>query len=80
MLTPEGSPIPTQVAVIPKSALTYDVHNVFAGAVTLTQPIFMGGKIVAGHKMGKLGEAMALQNHRLTDSEVIYETAQALLE
>lgn len=37
----------------------------------------MGGKITAGYKMGKLGEALAFQNRRLTESEVIYETAQA---
>lgn len=44
VLTPDGQPIPTQVAVIPKEAMTFDIHNVFGGAVTLTQPIFMGGK------------------------------------
>ena len=40
-----GQPVPSTVAVIPKSAMTFDVQNVFAGAVTLTQPIYMGGKV-----------------------------------
>lgn len=72
VLTPEGSPIPTQVAVIPKSALTYDVHNVFAGAVTLTQPIFMGGKIVAMNKMADLAYSAAENLLDNNEKEVIY--------
>ena len=38
-----GSYIPTEVAVIPKEAMSYDIHNVFA-AITLTQPVFMGDR------------------------------------
>lgn len=34
-----------------KKSTTYDIHNVFFGAVTLTQPIFMGGRIVALNKL-----------------------------
>ena len=64
-------------AYFPGINIDYGVDWMYGAGLQLQQPIFMGGKIVAGHKMGKLGEAMALQNHRLTDSEVIYETAQA---
>lgn len=39
-----GQVVPTQVALLPKEAMTYDIHNVFAGALTLTQPVYMGGK------------------------------------
>jgi len=54
--TPDGQPIPSQVALIPKDALEFDIHNVFFGAVTLTQPIYMGGKIVAMNKLAKINE------------------------
>ena len=38
-----GNPVPTTTALIPKKSMEYDIHNVFFGAVTLTQPIYMGG-------------------------------------
>ncbi len=46
-----GQPIPASVAYLPKEAMTYDIHNVFFGAITLTQPIYMGGKIVAMNRL-----------------------------
>ena len=69
---PDGQYVPETVALIPKEAMTYDIHNVFFGAVTLTQPVYMGGKIVAMNKITKFAENMA---HELRNSEaenVIY--------
>ncbi len=40
-----GEYIPESVALMPKEALTYDIHNVFFGAITLTQPIYMGARL-----------------------------------
>ncbi len=54
-----GSYIPTEVAVIPKEAMSFDMHNVFAGAFTLTQPVWMGGQIRALNKIADHGEMMA---------------------
>lgn len=51
VMTPDGQYIPSTVAYIPKDALTFDIKNVFFGAVTLTQPVYMGGKIVALNKI-----------------------------
>lgn len=45
--SPNGQYIPQEVALIPKESLTYDISNLFFGAITLTQPIYMGGKISA---------------------------------
>ncbi|MBD5199027.1 MAG: TolC family protein [Bacteroidales bacterium] len=56
---PNGQPIPSEVALIPKDAMTFDIHNVFFGAVTLTQPIYMGGKIVALNKLAGFAEDLA---------------------
>lgn len=56
ILTPDGQPIPSEVALIPKEAMEFDIHNVFFGAVTLTQPIFMGGKIVAMNKLADINK------------------------
>ncbi|MCC8114000.1 MAG: TolC family protein [Bacteroidales bacterium] len=67
-----GEYIPEQVALMPKEALTYDIHNVFFGAVTLTQPIYMGGKIVAMNKITKFAEEAAQALHLSEAENVIY--------
>ena len=58
-VTVNGQPVPSQVALLPKDALTFDIHNVFAGALTLTQPVFMGGKIAALNKLADAGKEAA---------------------
>ena len=68
----DGKPIPAQMAYLPKDALSYDLHNVFFGAVTLTQPIFMGGKIVAMNKITGYAEQLAEAMHDNTAQDIIY--------
>lgn len=77
LFTPDGTPVPSQVAVIPKSAMTYDTHNVFAGAITLTQPLYMGGKIRALNKMADYGKEIASQLLDNARREVIYSVDAA---
>lgn len=69
---PDGQYIPQTVALIPKEAMTYDIHNVFFGAVTLTQPIYMGGKIVAMNKLTKAAENAARELQVAEAENVIY--------
>lgn len=69
---PDGQYIPETVALIPKEAMTYDIHNVFFGAVTLTQPIYMGGKIVAMNKLTGYAEKLAEAMHDSQAEDVIY--------
>lgn len=69
---PDGQYIPETVALIPKEAMTYDVQNVFFGAVTLTQPIFMGGKIVAMNKITGYAEQLAREMRDGEAENVIY--------
>lgn len=72
-----GSYIPTEVAVIPKEAMTYDVHNVFAGAVTLTQPIFMGGQIKALNEIAGYGESLAKAMRNSMTQTLVYSVDEA---
>ena len=69
---PDGQYVPSSVALLPKEALTYDIHNVFFGAVTLTQPVFMGGKIVAMNRITKYAEALARAMHDNEAEDIIY--------
>lgn len=38
-----------------RKSTSFDINNVFFGAVTLTQPIYMGGKIAAMNKLAQAG-------------------------
>lgn len=71
-VTVNGQPVPSQVALLPKDALTFDIHNVFAGALTLTQPVFMGGKIAALNKLADAGKEAAAALRDRADDEIIY--------
>ncbi|MFG6392464.1 MAG: TolC family protein [Candidatus Amulumruptor sp.] len=73
----DGKPIPSQVALLPKDALTFDIHNVFAGALTLTQPIFMGGKIVALNKLADAGKEAAAAMRDRADDNIVYDVDAA---
>lgn len=58
-------------------ALRIDTRNVYAGAITLTQPLYMGGKIRAYNKITKYAEELARQQHNGGMQEVIMSTDQA---
>lgn len=72
-----GSYIPTEVAVIPKEAMSYDIHNVFAGAFTLTQPVFMGGQIKALNNISKYAEELARSMRNSAVQDLIYDVDEA---
>ena len=66
-----------QYAYLPKSELTYDVHNVFAAGIGFTQPIYLGGKIRELYKMAQTAEQMAeleIDNNR---EELVISVDQA---
>lgn len=86
LTTPDGTPIkdpstgsyiPTEVAVIPKDAMSFDTHNVFAGAFTLTQPLYMGGQIKALNEITKYAEQMAKAARNSVVQDVVFGVDQA---
>ena len=58
-------------------AFRTDTRNMYAGALTLTQPLYMGGKIRAYNKITKYAEELARQQHNSGMQEVILSTDQA---
>ena len=58
-------------------ALRTDTRNMFGGMVTLNQPIFMGGKIIAYNKITKFAEQLAESQHATELQDVILNTDQA---
>lgn len=57
--------------------IDYKVGNVFNAGVQVEQPIYMGGKISAAHRMSKIGTKMAQVNEVLTADQVIVSTHEA---
>ncbi len=58
-------------------AFRTDTRNIFAASVTLTQPVFMGGSIIAANKMADIGEQMAANATEGKRQQTIYDTEQA---
>ena len=58
-------------------ALRTDSRNIFAGSVLLTQPIYMGGAIVAANKMADLSEQMTANQTEQRRQQTIYDVDQA---
>jgi outer membrane protein TolC len=65
-------------AYIPKEAFEMDVRDVFVGGVTLTQPLFLGGKIVALNQLAESNKRLAMAQQEgevaqtLVDTDVAY--------
>lgn len=59
------------------NALRTDTRNMFAGAITLTQPIYMGGKIRAYNKITNYAEQLSKTQHETNVQEVILSTDEA---
>lgn len=87
-LHPELAPALSQLggAIVPAlneagssivDAFRTDTRNVYAGVITLTQPLYMGGKIRAYNKITKYAEELARQQHNSGVQEVILSTDQA---
>ncbi|BEG99649.1 TolC family protein [Bacteroides sedimenti] len=66
-----------QYTTIPKSEFEFDTKNVYAGAIMLTQPIYMGGKIRAYNKITRYAEELAKSQQKTGMQEVILNTDQA---
>ena len=58
-------------------AFRTDTRNIFAGSVLVTQPVFMGGGIVALNKLADLNEEFASNSASARRQAVVYATDQA---
>ena len=76
----DGNYILNQYADFPSTKMDYKVGNIFLGGVSLTQPLYMGGKITAAYRMASRGAEMAEENIRLTESQVILNTDEAYMQ
>lgn len=64
-------------ALLPKEAMEFDIHNVFAGTIGFVQPVFMGGKILELYRIAKYGENLAVAQHENKTTELLLEVDEA---
>jgi outer membrane protein TolC len=72
-----GQYVPSTVALLPKSGLTYNIHNLMGGALTVTQPIYMGGKITAMNQITEYAQQLAQEMRESKVEDVIYNVDAA---
>ena len=72
-----GQYVPTTVALLPKSGMTYNIHSLMGGALTVTQPIYMGGKITAMNQITELAQQLAQEMRQSKVEDVIYNVDAA---
>lgn len=58
-------------------ALHPDMHNLWIGAVTVEQPVFVGGKIVYSNQIAALAEQLAEAKYDMKYADVIVDVDQA---
>lgn len=58
-------------------ALHTDTRQIYTVSVMLTQPIYMGGGIIAANRMAKIGEEMAANNIEATTQSTLHSIDQA---
>ncbi len=72
-----GQYVPSTIALLPKSGLSYNIHNLMGGALTVTQPIYMGGKITAMNQITDLAQQLAREMRDSKIEDVVYNVDAA---
>ena len=58
-------------------AFTIDISDIYVAAVTLVQPVFMGGKIIYSNQMAVLAEQLAASRYDMKYAETVVAVDQA---
>ena len=58
-------------------ALHPDLHNIWMGAVTVQQPVFVGGKIIYSNQMAALAQDLAASKYDMKYADVVLDVDQA---
>lgn len=86
-LDAEGNPFDPKVnpeklqwksyAILPKDAMSFDMHNIFVGGISFVQPIFMGGKIFQLNNIAKYNQNIAEARVQSKTEELIVNVDEA---
>lgn len=70
IIGPDGNPVFNTYAYMP---LDITLYGAYMASLSAEQPLYAGGKIIAGNKMASIGEKMAVENKNLKTVETLYE-------
>ena len=70
IIGPDGNPVFNTYAYMP---LDITLQGGFIASLSAEQPVYAGGKIIAGNKMADTGEKMAEENRNLKTTEVLFD-------
>ena len=73
----DGNPVFNEYAFLPDIRLQLKLRGVYMAGAQLEQPVYLGGKVRAAHRMAQLGEDIAVENIRLSRSEIVVATDEA---
>ncbi len=59
------------------NALHPNLHNIWVGAVTVQQPVFVGGKIVYSNQMAVLAQELSEAKYDMKEADVLLDVDQA---
>ena len=59
------------------SGMTLQLHGMYSAGISVSQPLYAGGKIMAANKLAKIGKEVASENHRKTRMQVIADADNA---
>ncbi len=54
-----------------------DLHNIWVGAITVQQPVFVGGKIIYSNQMAALAQDLAASQYDMKYADIIVDVDQA---
>ncbi|HJD93245.1 MULTISPECIES: TolC family protein [Bacteroides] len=74
---PGEIPTPNGFVMFPSIPIEFDMNKSWFAGLSLTQPLYMGGKIRSAYQMSKIGKDMAFLNRKMSNSDVLYETDKA---
>lgn len=74
IIGPDGNPVFNTYAYMP---LDVTIQGGYMASLTAEQPVYAGGKIIAGNKMAGIGEKMAQENKNLKTTQTLYEADNA---
>lgn len=72
---PANLPLATQVAYFPGANIEI-LDKTTMGIVNVTQPLFVGGKIVNGNKLAKIGITVKEGQQKMTQNDILLKTEQ----
>lgn len=70
IIGPDGNPVFNMYAFMP---IDITIQGGYIASLSAEQPVYAGGKIIAGNKMASIGKKMAAENKNLKITEVLFE-------